>query len=354
LCAAEDRGPSGTREGKVARLHEVGVRVVENFGDIPHVTKEVLQEIGALLGGTAGEERRVLKIILDYDGTLTAEERQVPEVTRRSLTELAGEILHVPLAELETAYRDTVARLRAAPHEYHWQVNGVHVAYCDEGAFILNTVALQTMLAGNPVYAAAVAARFPDAEYDPIAACANYLFHTHTAPLEVAFRRAAPDVLRWLIARPDTDPLVLTNSLGDKVNRNLARLGLPAIRVLGDTRQYDLDPDWTVPFNDGRPFLTIDDRHTVDLRRRIYHTALTRERADGSRLAVVADTLSLPGALPLAMSIPFALLRTGYTPDWCVSYVERHPLGTMLDDLASLPAWVERLGHHTNHPTVNE
>ena len=283
----------------------------------------------------------MLKIVLDYDGTLTAEERQVPEVTRRSLAELAGEILHVPLAELEAAYRDTVARLRAAPHEYHWQVNGVRVSYCNEGAFILNTVALQTMLAGNPTYAEAVATHFPDAEYDPVAACTNHLFHTHTAPLETSFRQAAPEVLRWLIAHPEVEPLVLTNSLGDKVGRNLARLGLPAVRVLGDTRQYDLDPDWTVPLNTGEPFLVVDEMHTVDLRRRIYHTALTRERADGSRLAVVADTLSLPGALPLAMGIPFALLRTNYTPGWCASYVERHPLGTVLDDLAALPAWVE-------------
>jgi len=41
-------GGRGTREGKVARLTEVGVHVVENFGDIPHVTREVLQGIGAL------------------------------------------------------------------------------------------------------------------------------------------------------------------------------------------------------------------------------------------------------------------------------------------------------------------
>ena len=285
----------------------------------------------------------MLKVILDYDGTLTAEERQVPEVTRRSLAELEGEILHAPLAKVEAAYRDTVTRLRVAPHEYHWQVNGARVSYCDEGAFILNTVALQIMLAENPAYAEAVAARFPNAEYDPVAACTNHLFHTHTDPLEVTFRRAAPEVLRHLIVHPEVEPLVLTNSLGDKVGRNLARLGLPAVRVLGDTRQYDLDPGWTVTFNDGESFLVVDTLHTVDLRRRIYHAALTRERADGSCLAVVADTLSLPGALPLAMGIPFALLRTDYTPRWCASYVERHPLGTVLDDLAALPGWVEHL-----------
>lgn len=285
----------------------------------------------------------MLKIILDYDGTLTAEEQQVPEVACRSLVELADEILRVPLAEVEAAYQNTRARLLAAPHEHHWEVNGVRVSYCDEGAFILNTVTMQTMLAENPDYVKAVTARFPNAEYDPVAACVNHLFHTHTGPLDVAFRPATPDALRRLIAQPEIEPLVLTNSLGDKVNRNLARLALPPIRVLGDTRQYELDPGWTVPFNDGEPFLAVDERHTVDLRRRIYYDALTREQADGSRLAVVADTLSLPGALPLADGIPFALLRASYTPDWCAAYVERHPLGAMLDDLAAVLDWADAL-----------
>jgi len=39
-------GGRGTREGKVARLQAVGAHIVENFGDIPKVTKEVLREIG--------------------------------------------------------------------------------------------------------------------------------------------------------------------------------------------------------------------------------------------------------------------------------------------------------------------
>ncbi len=41
-------GGRGTREGKVSRLQEVGVHIVDNFGDIPTVTKEVLTGIGAL------------------------------------------------------------------------------------------------------------------------------------------------------------------------------------------------------------------------------------------------------------------------------------------------------------------
>jgi hypothetical protein len=285
----------------------------------------------------------MLKVVFDYDGTLTAEERQVPEVTHRSLVELADHILHVPLGEVKAAYADTVARLRAEPHRYHWEVNGLRASYCDEGAFILNTVALQTMLTENPTYLEAATSRFVDGRHDPVATCTNHLFHSHTALLEVEFREDAAAVLRRLAAHPEVEPLVLTNSLGDKVQRNLERLDVAPIRILGDTRQYALDPGWTPPMGSGEQFLTVDDLHTVDLRRRIYYDALIRESADGSSLVVVADTLSLPGALPMAMGIPFALLRASYTPDWCAAYVEQHPLGIVVDSLAALPSWVERL-----------
>jgi hypothetical protein len=222
-------------------------------------------------------------------------------------------------------------------------VDGLRVSYCDEGAFILNTVALQTMLTDNPAYSEAVTSQFVDGRHDPVAACTNHLFHSHTAPLEVAFREDACEVLRWLAAHPEVEPLVLTNSLGDKVERNLGRLGVAPIRILGDTRQYALDPGWTPPFGSGEQFLTVDDLHTVDLRRRIYYDALVRESADGSSLVVVADTLSLPGGLPLAMGIPFALLSASYTPDWCADYVEQHSLGRVVNSLAGLPSWVEEL-----------
>ena len=54
-------------------------------------------------------------------------------------------------------------------------------------------------------------------------------------------------------------------------------------------------------------------------------------------LAVVADTFSLPGALPLLLGSPFFLLRTPYTPTWCIQVVEGHPLGQVLESLAQLP-----------------
>jgi hypothetical protein len=193
-----------------------------------------------------------------------------------------------------------------------------------------------------------VAAAFPQAEYDAVVDCTNHLFHRHTAELPPAFRPAARRVLTALAAHSDRTPIVLTNSLGDKVRRFLAKLALDGeISVLGDTRQYDMDPGWTHQFH--HPELgkiqvwPISQRRRVDLQRPVYYRALVQAVADGSRLVVVADTFSLPGALPLMMGIPFLLLRTPYTPEWCVQVVDSHPLGQVLNDLDELPSALDLL-----------
>jgi phosphoglycolate phosphatase-like HAD superfamily hydrolase len=289
----------------------------------------------------------MLKVVIDFDGTLTAEETQARPLADRSLDTLAHDILRVPRPQLAADYEATRARLLQAPHRYWWEVNGLIASYCDEGAFILNTTTLQVMLGENPTYAHAVAAAFPQAEYDPVMDCTNYLFHRHTAELPPAFRPGAADLLTSLARHPQRVPVILTNSLGDKVSRLLSTLAVDEVAVLGDTRQYDMDPTWTHRFP--HPDLgdiqvwPVSQLRTLDLRRPVYYRALVQAAADGSRLVVVADSLSLPGALPLLMGIPFFLLRTLYTPAWCARTVAAHPLGYLLNDLVDLPAALDAL-----------
>lgn len=300
----------------------------------------------------------MLKVIIDFDGTLTAEELQARPLAEKSLDTLATDIIGAPSShgalphpvrqQLAAVYDATQAQLLAAPHRYWWEVNGLVASYCDEGAFILNTTTLQVMLRNNPAYAQAVAAAFPQAEYDPVVDCTNYLFHRHTAELPPAFRFAARRVLVELVAHPDRMPVVLTNSMGDKVRRLLGTLELNGeVAVLGDTRQYDMDPGWEHRFD--HPDLgkiqvwPVSAKRQIDLRRPAYYHALVRAGEDGSQLAVVADTLSLPGAVPLMMGIPFLLVRTTYTPEWCARIVEAHPLGQVLDALGELPSALDLL-----------
>jgi hypothetical protein len=287
-----------------------------------------------------------VKVIIDFDGTLTAEETQVKSLAALSLTTLAQEILRVPRELLSADYETTRARLLQKPYEHRWEINGLTASYCDEGAFILNTSTLLVMLRENEAYGRAVRAAFPEAEYDPVFDCTNHLFHRHSAELPPAFRPGARDLLMRLLAHPRYTPIILTNSLEDKVRRQLATLELDGeITVLGDTRQYEMDPHWPHPL----PHPELGDIHIwpvvehypVDLRRPAYYRALRSAQAEGEPLAVVADTFSLPGALPLMMGIPFFLLRTPYTPGWCIQAVEAHPLGRVLDALGQLPSALE-------------
>jgi hypothetical protein len=289
-----------------------------------------------------------VKVIIDFDGTLTVEEQQVEPLARRSLRTLAREIIGTEEQALAADYRATRARLLEAPHKYWWEVNGLRASYCDEGAFILNTTTLQVMLRENETYLQAVTRAFPAPEYDAVVDCTNYLFHRHTAELPPTFRPGARDVLNLLADHPDRTPLVLTNSLGDKVIRYLGGLDLAKqVSVLGDTRQYEMDPSWRHSFS--HPLLgqiqvwPVLPNYPIDLRRPAYYRALVQAAVDGSQLVVVADTLSLPGALPLIMGIPFFLLRTPYTPEWCVRAVLSHPLGRVLDELGGLPVKLDYL-----------
>lgn len=289
-----------------------------------------------------------MKVIIDFDGTLTAEETQAGPLAERSLATLAREIVGAPREQLARDYRATRERLLRAPHRYWWAVNGLVASYCDEGAFILNTTTLQVMLREDETYVRAVTDAFPEAEYDPVMDCVNHLFHRHTAELAPAFRPAARAVLNELLGHPRRDLVILTNSLGDKVRRHLATLALEGeLPVLGDTRQYDMDPHWEHRFIHPRlgelQVWPVAEGYDVDLRRPIYHRALL-QADEGTGLAVVADTFSLPGALPLMMGIPFLLLRTSYTPRWALEVVQAHPHGHVLTDLARLPEALDALG----------
>ncbi|NIN65853.1 MAG: hypothetical protein GTO63_14405 [Anaerolineae bacterium] len=282
----------------------------------------------------------LFKVILDYDGTLTAEEDQVGELAEKSISTLSQEILKVPLAEVRDAYHRTRAMLLAEPHKYWWEVNGGIASYSDEGAFITNTTTIQTMLRLNSSYAHAVEQYFGEVEYDPIVDCSNYLFHKHTFDLEPHFREPTERVLGHLVAHPLLEPIILSSSKGDKVRKNLRILGFEDIRVLGDTRQYEIDPSWKREFvhpgqGSGQIF-RVDEKHTVDLRRPAYYSALANEMQNAEGLLVAADTFSMPGALPMMMGIPFLLLKTEYTPAWCEAYVTSHPHGEILPDLALL------------------
>lgn len=297
-----------------------------------------------------------IRVILDYDGTLTREELQAGMLRKRSLHYLATEVLGIRENRLERDYQEAQSHLLAHPERYGWMVNGQVAAFCDEGAFILNTVTMQELLSSVAGYRSEIESRFSGADYEPVMACVNHLFHEFTHDLSPFFRSDCEATLSHLLDVDSMEPVVLTNSKGDKVERNLVALGLPvqsdsvleapasAIRILGDVRQYDMCSDW--PPASGTAIASsvqVDAVRIVDLRRPAYYRALVRERGDVKHLVVVADGYSLAGSLPLEMGIPFLLVKAPYTPDWVIQYVNRHPLGRVLEELGEVLDYIDDL-----------
>ena len=268
---------------------------------------------------------------------------------------LATSVLSVSRQIVERDYIAVQRRLLEHPERYGWIVNGQMAAYCDEGAFILNTTTMQYLLGAKPAYRTEVGRRFSNGEYEPVMACVNQLFHKFTSGLPPYFREDCVPTLTRLLEMDTVDPVILTNSRGDKVRRNLTELGVPllpahtpandgrGIRILGDVRQYDMSLVWPPASEELEAFSRIDGLRKVDLRRPVYYRALMRERLDVDHLIIVADGYSLAGSLPLALGIPFFLVKASYTPDWMIRYVEKHPLGSVLEELKDLLEQVESL-----------
>jgi hypothetical protein len=299
-----------------------------------------------------------LKVIVDYDGTLTYEERYVDDLSRRAIKDLAENILGEPEENIKAVYKKTKSKIFASPHKYSWIVGGVPACYAHEGALLTNTVAFQTLLMENKSFKKKVELFFKDGyEYDPVTHCTNYLFHKHTHNLNPHFREKARDVLLYFIKQKGINPYILTCSLGSKVAKNLRRLKIGAngftngfkysLNIFDDTKQYEMDDSWDYCFT--HPELgkvqqvSVNKHFSIDLRRPAYFKRLQEIGKDGSRIIITADMVSLPGILPLLMGMDFVLLKAVYTPKWAVDFVSSWPNGWVIDDIAKLPSLVDKV-----------
>ena len=344
------------------------------------------------------KDKLKIKVIIDYDGTLTQEEKQVEQLAELAFDTLSKEILKVPKEIIKKDYYETQHKILTFPHKYTWKVNGLSACYCNEGAFVLNTVTLQEMLSSNKFYKNLIKSVFTGKEYDSITECANYLFHKNSAFIKPLFRDGVRETLIEMIKHPQIQPTVMTNSKTDKVEKHLKTLGINRrttnsskleedfkkekivdidngskgsskfkqeeiskkdsksnkfdyeIEILGDARQYHMDQKWGHYFNHPEfgkiQILQIDDKFKVDLRRPVYYQALLEQAKDGSKVITFGDIFSLVGSVPLMMGMDFILLKAPYVPSWSEEFVRKHPNGKVIKNVKEL---INELGKILNH-----
>jgi len=296
-----------------------------------------------------------VKVVLDFDGTLTDEARQARELKGIAQRMLAEKILKVPLNDVKRRYNQVRKAILSSPHKYHWSVNGLKATYAHEGAYLLNTSILQEVMRSDLNYLRVVIRKFPANALDSVTLASNHLFHRGTIQVDPHFLKGAEDLLVELIKHPTIDPVILTNSETKKIEKNLKALNIGRkgtrnrfayeIEILGDTRQYHMDPDWEQHFEHhhygSTQILPVNGQFSIDLRRPVYHAVLKQILEEGfDEVVVVADGLSLAGALPLVMGLTFVLKKTGYTPEWCETCVREHPNGRVVNDLAELKEYL--------------
>jgi FMN phosphatase YigB (HAD superfamily) len=66
-----------------------------------------------------------VKVIMDFDGTLTDEAQQARELSEIAKRMLAEEILEIPLEDVEVLYKEQRQEILDQPHKHHWNVNGL-------------------------------------------------------------------------------------------------------------------------------------------------------------------------------------------------------------------------------------
>ncbi len=286
-----------------------------------------------------------VKAILDFDGTLTDEVKQAEEIVIIAKSMLA-KILELSVAQVEQLYQETKQMILKKPEKYFWEVNGLPATYAYEGAYLLNTGILQTILRSRPQFISLVSKKFPSGTLDSVTLCTNYMFHEGSFHVSPHFLPGVREFLIHLIENDQITPVILTNSETRKIAKNLLELEIGEkgtshpfpheIEILGDTRQYHMDSSWNEAFA-ATKVLPINKRFSVDLRRPIYHRALKQVQSEGYKQVVIAaDGFSLAGALPLVMDMNFILMKTSYTPKWSERYVRSHPKGKIATNIFEL------------------
>ncbi len=158
------------------------------------------------------------------------------------------------------------------------------------------------------------------------------------------FRAGAGEVLRALGGR---DAWIVTNSDTHAVAGKVAALDreVPGVawltsRVRGHARKFDVDDTWTGAASE---LLLPGLSRPVLLRRRLYHdileTILDAAGATFADLVVVGDIFELDLAMPLSLGARVGLVASPHTPPYERAFVDDHPRGRVLEDLAEIPGY---------------
>ncbi|HEY1549599.1 MAG TPA: hypothetical protein VGG28_17345 [Kofleriaceae bacterium] len=277
-------------------------------------------------------------LVLDFDGTMTdaeAEGRPFRDGYLDDLCTLVGRPVGDP--EVLELAAEVEAELERAPasHPFLWMGRAVAPATVDPY--------LRMVPIAHRILDRAGAMKDP-VDRGRLLGSVLYKYNYAKTLGHPVFRAKAGETLRTLAGSPTW---IVTNSDTHAVAGKIALLDrdVPGVawltsRVRGYAKKFDVDDSWQ-----GAPeSLEVPDlARPVLLRRREYFAILKQildeANATFAELVVVGDIFELDLAMPLALGARVGLVTSARTPAYERAFVQSHPRGALIDDLASVPAF---------------
>ncbi len=272
-------------------------------------------------------------LILDFDGTFTdAHEEARPFVAafRTDFFDLLGR-------PDDGAWDEEEAEVLAHPTRYGWQNGGVITAPAGADPYLTASCIAQNLCDRFGILRDhATRSEVLQALYRK-----NYVL-TGTAP-----RPDARAVLEAVLARPELEVAVVTNSRTDAVTGKLEALaaaGGARLRIIGDAKKFVRDDSPRDPIFDALEDLTLPGLETrkVMIKRGHYYDVLTtlfaETGATPATTLVCGDIFELDLALPLALGSRVHLVYHDRTPPYEVAFLQSHALGGVSTELAGVLA----------------
>jgi phosphoglycolate phosphatase-like HAD superfamily hydrolase len=276
-------------------------------------------------------------LVLDFDGTMTDAEAEGAPFTEGYLEDIAL-LTDRSLPEIKAMAAGFQAEVNANPEAHGWIFNGRLVAPASVDPY------LRIMPVTKMIFEAL--GEF-GSEGDRTRLLEKILYKYNYAKTLNVPRPHARELLESLRG---TRSYIVSNSNGHHVQNKLRAIGRNADgtnslewlidHVHGDAQKYFVDdafdavPESFTIEGLGRPVL---------LRRRRYHERLSellaREGSSWEELTVVGDIFELDLSLPLAMGARVGLAVNPFTPAYEQRFVENHPRGRLIHDLADVRAF---------------
>ncbi|HEX4452640.1 MAG TPA: hypothetical protein VH143_17300 [Kofleriaceae bacterium] len=277
-------------------------------------------------------------LVLDFDGTMTdaeAEGRPFRDGYLDDLCTLVGRPVGDPEVLALAAEVETELERAPASHPFLWMGRAVAPATVDP---YLRMVPIAHRILDR------WGAMKDAVDRSRLLGSVLYKYNYAKTLGHPVFRARAGETLRTLAGSPTW---IVTNSDTHAVAGKIALLDhdVPGVawltsRVRGYAKKFDVDDTWQgAPESLELPGL---DRPVL-LRRREYFTKLQQildeAGATFAELVVVGDIFELDLAMPLALGARVGLVTSARTPAYERAFVESHPRGELIDDLASVPAF---------------